>query len=237
MRRTRLHPRPEQVAALTQGIALPLPPLPESVLRVVAETLVRAWRELAAEHTETFSNGNEDEVTALLQFRLNKLLDDEPCWATVACGVTRDGSAISFDGSHLKNQPDLSIHLTRRHFNFPLVTECKLIDPLHDKTVALYCSHGLIRFIGGEYAWMSREAFMLGYVRDGSSIASSLRPRLAKGGATGPWATVVAPTPIPRVPADLACSRHRRSFRYLPPTANPDPGSIELWHLWLPATP
>jgi hypothetical protein len=237
MRRTRLHPRPEQVAALTQGIALPLPPLPESVLRVVAETLVRAWRDLTVEHGETLCKGDEAEVSALLEARLIALRDEDACWESVASGVSRGREGISFDGCHLEKRPDLSIHLTHRRFNFPLVAECKLIDRRDDKTVALYCSHGLIRFIKGEYAWMSREAFMLAYVRDGSNIAGCLRPRLAKSGATDPGATEVLPTPVSGASADLARSRHRRNFTYLPPTPSPDPGAIELWHLWLPAAP
>lgn len=237
MSRSKLRPRPDHVAALTQGMALPLPPLPDFVLRVVTETLLRAWHELVIEHTELLRNGDEDEVSTLLQFRLNSLLNEEPCWEAIARGVSRDSTAISFDGSHLKKQPDLSIHLTRRSFDFPLIVECKLIDGPHKKTVDLYCTHGLTRFVRGEYAWMAREAFMLAYVRDGSNIASTLRPYLAKHRAPDPSATETAPTPLPHTPADLARSRHGRRFSYLPPSPCTDPGAIDLWHLWLPITP
>lgn len=237
MSRSKLRPRPEQVAALTQGMALPLAPLPQSILRVVAETMVRAWNEVAAKNPDTLRNGDEDEVTSLLQIRLNALRNEEPCWEDIARGVSRDSTAISFDGSHLKKQPDLSIHLTRRGFDFPVVAECKLIDRPRRKTVELYCSHGLARFVRGEYAWMAQEAFMLAYVRDGGTIADTLRPCLAKRQAPDPCATETLPAPLPRILADLARSRHGRRFAYLPPTSNPDPGTIELWHLWLVVTP
>ena len=232
-------PRPEQVAELTQGQYLPLEPIPASVLQIVTETIVRAWKELSASHEAILRNGDEAEVSALLISRLNALRDDDPCWENITSGVSRGQESISFDGRHLEKRPDLSIHLTRRNFNFPLVAECKLLDLPHDKTVTLYCTKGLVRFIVGDYAWMSREAFMIAYVRDGSSIASSLRHQLIKsqGKTPDPCATESLPINHTCSSADLAYSRHGRRFIYLPSAENSDPGPIDLWHLWLLTAP
>lgn len=234
------HPcRPEQVAALTRGRRLPLAALPETVLRVVAETLVRAWNDLATAHVGTLRHGDENEVSALMESRLNALREEAPCWETLAGGVSRGRESISFDGRHLEKRPDLSVHLTDRNFAFPLVIECKLLDHPCGKTVKLYCSAGIVRFVVGDYAWMAREAFMLAYVRDGSTIARELRSHLAKSqrATPDPYATQCLPTPSPSITADLARSLHERRFVYLPADLHDNPGPVELWHLWLPAAP
>jgi len=237
MRKSKLRPRPDHVAEFTRGVALPLPPLSRVTLQVVAETIERAWNELVADHGEKLGRGDEAEVSDLMVSRLNQFLDYDSCWATVAVGVSRGRESISFDGRHLEKRPDISIHLARRNFDYPLVAECKLIDHPCDKTVAIYCSQGLVRFIRGEYAWISSEAFMLAYVRDGSRIATTLRPRLTneREAASNPCATESLPTPIPNGLSNFAHSRHGRCFSYLAPAENTNPGAIDIWHLWLSA--
>lgn len=235
MRRSKLRPRSDQVAELTRGTVLPLPPLPQATLMVIAETLDRAWNELMVEHGDTLRDGDEADVSALLVVRLNRLLDEESCWATVVVGVSRGREIISFDGRRLEMRPDISIHLARRSFDYPLVAECKLINHSRGKTVDLYCNQGLVRFVQGDYAWMSREAFMLAYVRDGSRIATTLSPRLAKSKGTvpDPCATESLPTSQVCGLSDHAFSRHDREFSYPSPVENTNPGRIDVWHLWL----
>lgn len=236
MSRGRRHPRPEQVAELTRGQVLPLAAVPEPVMRVVAETVVRAWNDLAANHGDVLKHGAEPEVSALLESRLNTLRDEDPCWEAVASGASRGRESINFDGGRLENRPDISVHLTRRHSGFPLIVECKLIDHPRRKTVDLYCRQGLARFVTGEYAWATREAFMLAYVRDGGRIATTLSPHLMKKQTEtpDPVATEALPLPVSGSANDLARSRHRRNFRYLGNGNGNEPGAIELWHLWLP---
>jgi hypothetical protein len=224
-----IRPRPDQIAAFTRGQPLPLPPLPEITLQTVTDALMRAWSDLAATHGDILRNGDEPEITLLLQTRLNALLDEDARWETLVCGVSREGSQISYDGSHILKSPDLSIHLTSRRFDFPLVAECKLIDHPHRKTVDLYCRKGIKRFVDGEYAWMYAEAFMLAYVRDGSTVAATLTPHFVA-------ATDCVPLNQPYTPSahsNLSRSRHGRPFTYLGGAGAPGP--IALWHLWLNA--
>lgn len=144
---------------------------------------------------------------------------------------------MSFDGTHLEKRPDLSLFLTCRNAAFPLAIECKIIDEANSKSGKLYCDNGVSRFLTGEYAWATKEALMIAYVRDKSTIASTLAPLfvpLASGSA--PYAAVDSVSAIGAPPPDLAKSRHARSFRY--PLRQPPcdrPGAIALWHLWLPA--
>lgn len=234
-----VRPRPEQVAALTRGQPLPLPPLPKTTLHTVAEALLRAWCDLMVAHAEALRRGDEPEITSLLAIRLNALLDEDACWETLVCGVSREGSQISYDGSHIEKSPDLSIHLTGRRFDFPLVAECKLIDRPSRKTVNLYCREGIERFVRGEYAWMCAEAFMLAYVRDGSTIANCLQSFLANGQTEkpDPYAAEGLPKRLRSLPADLLCTSHDRRFAYLQSSRNTDPGPIKLFHLWLQTRP
>jgi hypothetical protein len=76
---------------------------------------------------------------------------------------------------------------------------------------------------------------MLGYVRDGSTIGSSLAPLLAIGHRTDRYAVRQEPLAPKPAPPDIAHSIHERRFRYvdrMPP--DDDPGHISIWHLWMP---
>ena len=125
--------------------------------------------------------------------------------------VARGKESLSFDGSHLEERPDLSLNLTRRDLRFPLVVEAKILDAASGKTRNLYCEQGLRRFLEGKYAWGTREAFMLAYVRDGSSITATLNPFLS--------GTVVDGTPgylVEELPTSARCTPHRS-------------GSLQAW--------
>ncbi len=236
MNATTIHPRPDQVAELTRGLELPLPGLSSIHLNVIAEGLVCAFDEINSAEPTTVASGSEAEVTALMEARLNAMAEHDPLWQQLVLCVARGKESVSFDGSHLEKRPDLSIYLSNRNRGFPLVMEAKILDAATSKTEALYCSNGVRRFENGEYAWGNREAFMIGYVRDGSSINSKLTPFLAQAQAQTPPDYLVEDLPTAVGPADkdLAKSRHGRGFSY--PGASPaaqQPGPISLWHLWL----
>jgi hypothetical protein len=116
-----------------------------------------------------------------------------------------------------------------------LVVECKILDKPSGKKIEMYCNDGLARFVRGEYAWASLEAFMLAYVRDGSTILSSLSPLLAQSQALKPdvFQTDVLPDLIKHTSMHLARSSHNRTFRYVSQTSQNNPGVIAIWHLWL----
>jgi hypothetical protein len=236
MSNTRIHPREEQTAELTRGQTLPLSPLLDVHLNYIAEVLAGAWNDLLHGHRPTLASGGETEVNTLMESRLNALLDEDKAWSQLVRNVTRGTESMSFDGSHLEKRPDLSVHLTNRNPSFPLIVECKVIDAPSMKTAELYCIQGLARFVKGEYAWASREAFMLAYVRDGATILSCLTPFLAKSCAEGgenPYLTHTLPEPKQNPSGvELARSHHNRRFRYV--GARQDmPGAIAIWHLWL----
>ena len=230
-------PRPDQIGALTRGLRLPLPAVNATHLELIAEGLCRAFHDVRAEHPTVVASGSEAEVTALLEARLNTLVGQDPFWDQLVLCVARGKESMSFDGSHLEKRPDLSIYLSSRTRNFPLIVEAKILDSATSKTAALYCDKGLCRFLAGEYAWANQDAFMLGYVRDEASIAGQLMPLLIKDMTqTSPrYAVQSLPASIGTGVNDFACSRHARAFTYIHQTSPASyPGPITVWHLWLP---
>lgn len=184
----------------------------------------------------TVASGSEAEVTALMEARLNTMIKEDPLWGQLVLCVARGKESLSFDGSHLEKRPDLSIYLSNRNPGFPLITEAKIMDAARSKTEALYCENGIRRFVEGEYAWANREAFMVAYVRDGSSISTNLMPFLSSAKSKTPpgYLTEVLPIAVGRASADLAHSRHGRSFVYAAASSpSVKPGPISVWHLWL----
>jgi hypothetical protein len=231
-------PRFDQIGELTRGIDLPLLPLHQEHLRVILDALSTAWADLRERHAPTLFQEDEPAINALMETRLLALLDQDPLWAQMVRAVARGRETMSFDGAHLEKRPDLSVYLTCRNPAFPLSVECKIIDEANGKTGKFYCEKGVSRFLTGEYAWAAKEAVMVGYVRDKSTIASTLAPLFiaAISGGAHPYASEGALSSVGVPPPDLANSTHARRFRYpLRKPPNDDPGTIALWRLWLPA--
>ena len=235
MRRSGIRPRVDQVAELTRGLRLPLEPIANDHLEVLAERLRQAFDDVRGHEPATVATGEESEVTALMEARLNRMIEEDPLWRQLVLWVGRGVESISFDGSHLQKRPDLSIVLSGANRRFPLVAEAKVLDTATSKTTAMYCMNGIRRFVQGEYAWGNREAFMIGYVRDGSSIDPTLKAFLSKVADSEPDRYLVETLPIPvgAGASRLAYTRHGRKFVYGSQRPPNRPGPISLWHLWL----
>ena len=233
MRRPALRPRPDQIAELTRALDLPLPAIPDELMGVIAEKLESAFGDLKVTAAATIASGTEAEVTSLLESRLNAMLDTDPLWASLVMCVARGKETVSFDGTHLEKRPDLTIFLTDRQRNHPLLVEAKIVDKSAGKTVNLYCENGVRRFLAGEYGWGTCEGFMLAYVRDGSSTGVTLSTFLSNALAPG-FAVVATSIPTGISVGDILHSGHDRNFAYLPPLGpRRSPGPIALWHLWV----
>ena len=228
-------PRYDQVAELTRGLRLPLAAIADDHLGVLAERLQRAFDDVRMHAPATVATNTEPEVTALMQARLNSLIHEDSLWGQLVLYVGRGVESISFDGSHLEKRPDLSIVLSGRDRRLPLVAEAKIVDAAAAKTAELYCEKGIRRFVEGEYAWGNREAFMIGYVRDDSSIETTLKDSLSKAMELHPdrYLVEALPVPVESDSSDLAYTRHGRDFVYGSQPPPNSPGPISVWHLWL----
>lgn len=229
-------PRPDQIAELTRGLELPLQGIEEAHIEIIAERLFLAFNDIRAQSPATVGSEREPEVNALMESRLLRLIDEDFFWGQLVRCVGRGKESLSFDGTHLEERPDLQIWLSNRTHRFPLVVEAKILDSQGRQTVALYCDDGIQRFVDGRYAWGSREAFMIAYVRDGSSIDRTLKPYLSRALSRVPPGYLVEqlPSRTGNGPSNLAYSRHGRTFVYIhqSPTGH-QPGPITVWHLWL----
>lgn len=230
MTTTKGAPRPDHIANLTMGVQLPLDPIDDVHMSVILETVSQAWQQLSDEGEPALHSGTEPEVSALLGPRLNNLRESNAMWSQLVSVVGMGSEAFSYNASSLQTKPDLHFHLTQRNANFPLIVECKVIDHPHGKTVGLYCSNGIERFVSGYYSSATREAVMLAYVRDGSTIAGRLAPHLASSEKINPdpLQTICHPFPRPDVHPTIQQSEHRRN---LGEGAEAEP--IVLFHLWL----
>lgn len=236
MKPSAIHPRPDQISELTRGLRLPLPELQSDYLEIIAEGFLLAYEDIRKHSPVVTVSGSEAEITALMEARLNRLIDQDPFWGQLVLCVARGKESLSFNGANLEKRPDLSIYLTSRDRAFPLIVEAKIVDDKAGKSEQLYCDKGVCRFLKGEYAWGNVEAFMIAYVRDGSSIGMKLTPFLtaALGKSPTAYSVEALPVSITAGGCDLARSRHGRAFQYThqdPPSNLP--GSIDLWHLWL----
>jgi hypothetical protein len=237
MTRSRLFPRPDQVAELTRGLRLPLPGLADAHLDVIFESILCSWRQLVEHHGHELLNKDENELNSLLQIHLNgSRLHNDLLAQMVAC-VVRGGESVSFDGTHIEKRPDLAFYLTGRHASFPLLMECKIIDQSSGRSIDLYCAQGLRRFVDGEYAWGNMETVMVAYVHDRSSIEENLIPHLVGLAANPPdtMRTVSMPQRRPSIRSPTSVSQHDRVFRYVNSSGNNEPGVISIWHLWMNA--
>ncbi|HET6525054.1 hypothetical protein [Sphingopyxis sp.] len=170
--------RPNHIAELTSGVRLPLVQIDDRHLKIILETISLAWHELLANGTPALLSGDEAEVNALLEPRLNHFCQTQRLWKDLVHSVHRGRESMSYNGAKIEGRPDLSLVFTVGNRNFPFCIECKIIDHPNAKRVGLYCKEGIARFVAGEYAWAHRSAIMLAYVRDGSCVTSRLAPYL-----------------------------------------------------------
>jgi hypothetical protein len=228
----------DHIAALTVGLTLPLSPIAPAHMAVILEALAKTWAEMMSSNSATCSDGDEKAVNALLEPRLNSRFQTDPDYLNLVSSVVRGKETVNFNGAALEKRPDLSLMFAAPRHNFPLVIECKIIDHPDDKTTRLYCNEGLIRFVNGEYAWATKEAIMLAYVRDGSTVEGRLVAHLttAAGKSPDPFQSVAYPTSDIDVHPTAHRSEHGRTFSYPAEVDGGDPGPIRLWHLWLSLT-
>jgi hypothetical protein len=226
--------RQDVIAALTQGLSLPLGPIKPKLLGLILEAIRLCWQTLPA----TKATGDEMTVTALLEPLLNSYFKSDRRLRNLVSVAVRGKETPNFDASRLEMRPDLSVFFKARPENFPLIIECKLIDHPNDKRVGLYCDEGIARFINGDYAWATREAIMLAYVRDGCNVEGRLVPYLTTAAGKSPDAfqTLAHPASDISVHPSAHHSEHGRAFSYPAEVNGGSPGPIRLWHLWLSPT-
>ena len=101
MTQSQIHPRPDHIAELTRGLSLPLPVLDPLHMKVIASGLALAARSVSLDHPVIWTAGSEAEINAIVETRLNRLIDEDTRWNQLVDSVVRGKETLSFDGSHL----------------------------------------------------------------------------------------------------------------------------------------
>ena len=127
--------------------------------------------------------GSEEKITEKLQRVLNEPSNGRHRAAPGMRSfetVNRGAKVSAIDG-RIELMPDLVfrppvLHGVRNRSDWGFFVECKIVDG--PKSIGLYCTEGVARFVNGEYcAWMPSGA-LLAYVRDGSQPFLALQSRL-----------------------------------------------------------
>lgn len=236
----------------TLGVAserflLPHPRLAFRVILLVRRVLLRAF-ELLREESFDLAAASEDQVTAALQNVIENNLRVNGGVAGFSKHtyepVVRQGQWANYNFTILTKTPDLCFRL--RHDEGPprpvipvfdaLFIECKPVDSTHPAG-SKYCDDGLIRFVRGDYAWAMQEGMMLGYAREGRTIADHLIPSMSEPPRLVSLKTETGPVPTTsRASAAVSCaerihfSLHRRGFPW--PCGKGPASDITIFHVW-----
>jgi len=223
--------------------ALPYP-TPSLPLRRAIEMALRvAWQRIkkgTAAYRKQLRMASEVHLTTVLVEQLNALRADPTTPVPGFTGslfetVIRGGEVTNFDGSALEKRPDMVFRtvgvptgINTTHCG--LFVECKVVNATHP--LGLYATHGVRRFVDGEYAWAMTCAMMLAYVGSSVTVAAHLLPLLNKKKKR--LGTKLLPTirvdDVKSKPP-VFVSTHGRKWTF--PNGQPNPGPIELGHLWL----
>jgi hypothetical protein len=211
----------------TQDVAfeLPHPPIPLRLMLIVHAAVGRALQLLRESPPSGFMLGlaDEDTITFHLHWvmanRLYKSREVPGFDKRIFGKPAREPKMANFDGNHPDKMPDLVFFLNRDSLpvlvsHDALVAECKPVDKDHPAG-GKYCDKGLKRFVNGDYAWPMQDAMMVGYVRDGRSIAANLLPAMAQ--RRDDLGTVEEPRPVGQLRAaqQADCTHvsvHSRAF-------------------------
>lgn len=204
-----------------------------SELSLVEDAIFTAWARISAR--KLIVGRKEAEITKVLVEELDSLLTDAagivPGYdADVFQTPVRGNEMSNFDGVHIEKRPDIVFRRSGTSAigktNHALFVECKRV--YDDATMRKYCTHGIARFIRGDYAWAVSVAMMLGYASSRFALPTDLENHFAAGTPSCHHALV-----HPGVSSIGRCtaSHHDRTFTHPNGAA---PGQIVLRHMWLP---
>ncbi|MNJ48805.1 hypothetical protein D3C77_440110 [compost metagenome] len=218
-------------------------PIPANIIRVVARAIQHAWEEIQSDpsaHLVGVSPGapEEDVYSDALCNMLLQMLDMEnplvPGFSSESFDtVCRGENLPNYSGALLNKQPDLIIRLA----NSPLAVTRRLVGIFIESKVVcmknpinLYTTHGLSRFVGGDYGWAMQAGMMLAYQKGKHRPITHLEAQLA---AEVTLCSIAVGSSHLESRTEYhpisAVSSHKRSWNY---QDGGTPGDIRIWHMW-----
>jgi hypothetical protein len=226
---------------------LPHPPLGLPVILLIRRVLIRAFEKLV-ERRFPLATGLEDRITEqlfnVIENDLRQSGEVRGFTAQSYDRVVRHAQVTNYTASKLGKTPDLSFKL-RNDEGEPcsvlssheaLFVECKPIDDSHAAGSG-YCDEGLLRFVNGDYAWAMEQALMIGYARQGRTIARHLIPAVEEPTRRAALKVVDPPrvVELPSASSTSTCealhvSNHERGFPW--PDGKGAATNIAIYHSW-----
>lgn len=207
------------------------PSIPVPLRAVVIYALRWAWQHLRLETSIDPMTSTEEEVTDALEFLLNVRRNGRrrATMLRLFTTVERSGQHRSA-GRSFRQTPDLTFRPKKepravvQPADWGIFVECKIIGPLSNHSPRRYCTHGVRRFVRGDYAPRMNHGLMVAYVRDDKIPAPALSVLLAEG-------YYMVSSCAHETDDRLFGTIHDRGH-----LANPC-SSINIDHLWLDARP
>ncbi len=236
-----------------RGPTIPYPDLSDLLKEAIEEALREAWKSLPLEALAqgiSLDDADETPINRLLRDELEKLRthpnhpipqfnDDVFTYITESEGLP-DRTGKPLDENTKK--PDFVVRPLKpptgvaRPVTYGMYIECKIIEGGHDsRTIASYCTDGILRFVKGDYASVMPSAMMVAYLRRTTeSLPASLSRYLRRKKSTCFEVQTypsLNPSRANQQPPHAYCSKHDRS-KALVGSLQRLPGSIEITHLW-----
>lgn len=222
---------------------LPHPPVPLAILLVVEKAICAAWEFVHTHPRSEFnlSTATEDEITHELHEAIfNRVFNSgavDGFNKNVFTTVGREPKIRNYNFGSLDKMPDLVIQLVDRPSGIMntqdgIFVECKPVDASHPVNKD-YCDKGIMRFVGGDYAWAMTSALMVAYAKKTYTIMPLLSEALQSRTTT--ITTVQFPQRCSSSTAGdrneaVHISVHERPFEYSNKKAA---RAITIRHLWL----
>jgi len=230
----------------------PNPPFDGRLILTVESALREAWRLVDTRHdrAELFA-ADEDRITLWIEEALYELREQASEGKGGIAGfdrttferVQRGAAMRDYTGTKISKQPDLIFRPVGRRsegidaFHDGHIVECKLLDERSGKSIGLYASKGISRFVTGDYGWAMSHAGMLAYVRTSEELPTHLETYFQRSENLRAYYTdgrVIRCHLSVRASPATYVSTHDRPITFHDGSA---PGPIKVRHLWLSVRP
>ena len=197
MRGSAVRPRHDQVGELTRGVRLPLAAITEDHLQVLADGLRQAFDDVRVHEPATVGTGEEPEVTALMQARLNGLIHEDSLWRQLVLWVGGERRASVSTGLTARNAQTSRLCCQAQSGAFPWSRRRRFSTPRCRRRQRCIVRTGFAASWRASTRGATAKHFMIGYVRDGSSIDTTLKAFLSKAVDLHPHRYLVEALPVP----------------------------------------
>lgn len=217
--------------------------LPPSVIRVVARAISHAWDLICAnpsQHLMAIASGapEEDVYSEAICELLMQMLDSENAvvpgfTSEIFDKVSRGENVSNYNGSLINKQPDIVIRLAHSPIPYGrrfvgIFIESKVVCMA--KSMSLYTTQGLHRFVVGDYGWAMQAGMMLAYRKPKHRNLNHLETQLNSEPALLSIAVSGKHLDVKPAYAPVsAVSAHQRAWSYV---GGGNPGDIRIWHMW-----